>query len=336
MYSERGGILRAGWLVWLALAVPLMPAEAAASEWADTSPHTASFVTVNGVRLECLDWGGQGAALILIPGLGDNPHIFDDLAPAFTSRFHVIAYARRGNGRSEPKPPYDTATLTEDLRGLMDALDVSRAHLVGWSLGGNEITTMAVRYPERVGRLVYLDAGYDWSDPDFRRVHESQPAGLLDFPATAMKSLDAYRDYARILLFPGLNDLQRVEAYLRDSVSVREDGSLESRMSPRTAEAIFASLWTSERLDYTRVRSPALAFYADSIFDAHGPDERIRDASRSWERTYVRPFREKSIRKIRRELVDVQVVRMAGSHNSFFLTARDEVVGRMQVFLSGR
>jgi pimeloyl-ACP methyl ester carboxylesterase len=83
--------------------------------WSDNSPHKSGFVTVNGVRLNYLDWGGSGPALMLIHGGGDNPQIFDDLAPAFTDRFRVVAYARRGHGQSEAKGPYDTATLTEDL-----------------------------------------------------------------------------------------------------------------------------------------------------------------------------------------------------------------------------
>ena len=111
--------------------------------------------------------------LILLHGSGDNPHVFDDLAPAFTDRFHVIAYARRGHGRSEARPPYDTATLTEDLRGLMDALGISKASLVGWSLGGNEITAMAALHPDRVDKLVYLDAAYDWADPDYKAAFQA-------------------------------------------------------------------------------------------------------------------------------------------------------------------
>src|SRR5580698_8336187 len=202
-------------IIGIALAINLglsgASVKAAATGWVDTSPHAQGFVQANGVRLEYLDWGGTGQVLILLHGSGDNPHVFDDLAPAFTDRFHVIAYARRGHGRSEARPPYDTATLTEDLRGLMDALRISRASLVGWSLGGSEITAMAVQHPERVDKLVYLDAAYDWADPDYKTAFRAIPPDLFETPAAAMKSLDAYITYEKASDYTQLDDIRRVE-----------------------------------------------------------------------------------------------------------------------------
>ena len=108
--------------------------------WEDPSPHTSHFVTVNGVRLHYLDWGGSGEPLVLIHGLGDTPHYFDDLARAFRDRWRVVAYARRGHGRSEARSPYDADTLAEDLRQLLDRLGLDTVNLAGWSLGGRELT----------------------------------------------------------------------------------------------------------------------------------------------------------------------------------------------------
>ena len=156
--------------------------------WSDPAPHKSNFVISNGVRLHYLDWGGSGPPLILIHGYGDNPHAFDDLAPAFTDRFRVVAYARRGHGQSDAKGPFDTATLTEDLRGLMDGLGIAKAHLAGWSMGGNEITAMAGTYPKRVGRIVYLEAAYDWGDPAFAAAFKAIPPSLMAPPAGAMAS----------------------------------------------------------------------------------------------------------------------------------------------------
>jgi alpha-beta hydrolase superfamily lysophospholipase len=69
--------------------------------WTDDSPHRSAFAVVNGVRLRYLDWGGSGDPLVLIHGLGDGPHLFDELAPLIADRFRVVAYVRRGHGDSE-------------------------------------------------------------------------------------------------------------------------------------------------------------------------------------------------------------------------------------------
>jgi len=83
--------------------------------WIDKSPHRTGFITVNRVRLHYLDWGGSGETMLFLHGLGDTPHIFDNLAPKFTNQFRVLGLTRRGHGQSEnPETGYDTATLVED------------------------------------------------------------------------------------------------------------------------------------------------------------------------------------------------------------------------------
>jgi pimeloyl-ACP methyl ester carboxylesterase len=61
--------------------------------------------------------------------------------------------------------PFDNGTLTNDLTALLDTLGIGRVNLLGWSMGGNEISEFAVRHPERTAGLIYLDAAYDWADP---------------------------------------------------------------------------------------------------------------------------------------------------------------------------
>src|SRR6516162_3130557 len=63
----------------------------------DATPHTTRFVTVApGVDLEVVDWGGAGQAMVLLTGLGDNAHVYDQFAFQFTDYFHVIGITRRG------------------------------------------------------------------------------------------------------------------------------------------------------------------------------------------------------------------------------------------------
>jgi pimeloyl-ACP methyl ester carboxylesterase len=313
----------------LLLTVSFLPASAAAA----ATPPIEGFVAANGVRLQYLDWGNNGPALILVHGLGDNPHIFDDLVPAFEDRFHVIAYARRGAGSSEARGPYDVDTLTEDLRSLMDALGIKTADLVGHSAGGNEITELAARYPERVRRIVYLDAGYDWADPDFKAACDALPFSALDIPASAMSSLDAYRSYQKTIWYPQLDDMRRVEASLREDIVVQPDQTVKTRTSKEVLDAHFDALVGNKARDYSRVHVPVLAIYTQHMYDLQTTNLRLRDRARAWEVKYWTAFQEKSIKRLRDELAGVQVVRVSGVHGSFFLTNRERVVAAMRSFL---
>ena len=69
--------------------------------WKDPSLHAARFVSVgDGVRLEVLDWGGSGRAVVLLAGGGDTAHVFDDFAPKLTTHNRVYGITRRGFGAS--------------------------------------------------------------------------------------------------------------------------------------------------------------------------------------------------------------------------------------------
>src|SRR5262249_6864891 len=90
----------------------------------DNAGHKVTFVTVEpGVQLEVLDWGGTGEALVLLAGMGDNAHVFDQFAHQFTDRFHVIGITRRGFGRSsQPAHGYDLDTRARDDIAVLDKL----------------------------------------------------------------------------------------------------------------------------------------------------------------------------------------------------------------------
>jgi len=78
------------------------------------------------------------------------------------ARFRVIAYDQRGHGQSDaPDNPklYSPAQLAGDLVGVLDALAIERAALVGFSLGGGPALALAAAAPERVSRLVLADVG---------------------------------------------------------------------------------------------------------------------------------------------------------------------------------
>lgn len=301
--------------------------------WVDPAPHESKFVKVNNVRLNYLDWGGAGPALILIHGVTANPHHFDDLAPALRDSFRVIAYARRGHGRSETTGPWDVTTITEDLRALMDALGIARAHLAGHSYGGCEITGMVVSHPDRVDRVIYLDAGYDWSDPAWKAaVRAPWP---LDFavPAESLTSIEAFHEYWKAGWNPRMVRAAWFEPYMRDQIVVQPNGKVRPLWDPRRAERAFEDMWRNPRRDYSKIRAPALAIYARWFLDEEFLSAAGRKIVHSWEQTYLAPFRAQSIDRIRRELSGVRVENLPTSHMGILVMTKNRVARLMREFL---
>jgi len=122
--------------------------------------------------------------MLFLHGIGDTPHGFDDFAPKFTNQFRVLGLTRRGHGESDvPGSGYDTATRVEDIRQFLDALNISRAVLVGFSAAGGEVTMFAAKHPDRTIKAVYLDAIFD-AEGQVALRRQGIPAEL-DRPKTA-------------------------------------------------------------------------------------------------------------------------------------------------------
>jgi pimeloyl-ACP methyl ester carboxylesterase len=267
--------------------------------------HRSAYVEVDGIRLHTLEWGGRGPAVVMIHGIGDSPYVFSDLAVGLAPRFRVVAYARRGHGQSDaPAGPYDLDTLVTDLRGVMDALGIERASLVGWSLGGNEITAFAARYPERVDKLVYLESGYDWSDPVFLPAFREALAAIAPAPAD-LASFDAYRAWFQRAWLGPAEWTPGLEAYLRDTVSIGSDGRVAPKPSDAVAAAILDGVAVSPR-DYAKVRAPVLAFYSEVFFPRGNPK------TDAFEAEVMVPFRKASSSRLKSEVASAHLMESFG------------------------
>jgi len=134
----------------------------------DTSAHTARMVTVaDGVQLEVLDWGGDGRPLVFLAGLGATAHDFDSFAPRFVGQYHVYGITRRGFGASNKPSPdssnYTAERLGDDVLAVIDTLKLDHPVLVGASLAGEELSSVADRHPDRLAGVIYLDAAYAYA-----------------------------------------------------------------------------------------------------------------------------------------------------------------------------
>jgi pimeloyl-ACP methyl ester carboxylesterase len=139
------------------------------AEWiVDPSPHKTVFVTVQpGVKLEVLDWGGKGAPLILLAGLGGTGHSFDGFAEKLTGNHHVYAITRRGFGDSSfpsaTDANYDADRLGDDVLAAMVVLKIEKPVLAGHSIAGGELSSIGTRHPEKIAALIYLESLYQYA-----------------------------------------------------------------------------------------------------------------------------------------------------------------------------
>lgn len=131
------------------------------------------YADVNGTTLH-YQLSGKGPTLILMHGFGGNLRVWDDMLPHLEPHFQMLVYDMRGFGKSAL--PTDTQNhYAEDLKALMDHLEIKSAFVGGQSLGGLITSKFALRYPEYVDALVLIDAGlegFDWSD-EFKALYEA-------------------------------------------------------------------------------------------------------------------------------------------------------------------
>ena len=119
---------------------------------------------VNGVRLY-YKAQGQGEALVMIPGMGAGHTSWFRQLPAFKKHFKVVTFDPRSIGRSDrPEQPYGFKVLADDVVGFMDHLGISKAHVLGQSLGGPVAQEVAMDYPDRVLKLVLVSSAVAGGD----------------------------------------------------------------------------------------------------------------------------------------------------------------------------
>jgi non-heme chloroperoxidase len=151
----------------------------ALARWHDPSPHSVQMITVDkDVQLEVLDWGGTGRPVVLLTGLGNTAHVFDDFAQKLIGTYHVYGITRRGYGASSrPTAGYGADRLGDDVVAVVGALKMNKPVLVGESIAGEELSSIATRYPERIGGVVYLEAAYSFAlyDPEVGDWHLDLP-----------------------------------------------------------------------------------------------------------------------------------------------------------------
>ena len=145
------------------IVLPLVPRATppAASAQAKPAPED-QFLTVGGLRLHYLDWGGAGKPpLLMFHGIARHAHTFDHIAADLSRDYHVIAVDLRGHGDSgwSPEGAYLVEDYVKDLEGMVGQLRLKNLTLLGNSTGGRVAQVFAGMHPELVSALVVEDVG---------------------------------------------------------------------------------------------------------------------------------------------------------------------------------
>jgi pimeloyl-ACP methyl ester carboxylesterase len=211
---------------------------------------TDRYVTVNGLRLHYLDWGGTGRPLILVHGLDRHAHTFDHIAPHFSSRFRVIAVDMRGHGDSawDPEARYMVEDYVRDMEGLVEQLKLREIVIWGNSTGGRVAQVYAGLHPDRVTHMISEDVGPERprqiADNYERRVKAEQ-AGWASEAEVAAQVRKAN---------PGMPDAN-VTTYVRYGTRKNADGRIVWKRDPNVVRGfVVTDLWAA----VSKISVPAL------------------------------------------------------------------------------
>ena len=178
---------------------------------------------------------GHGFPLILLHGNGEECGYFQGQMDELSNDYHVYAIDTRGHGKTpRGDRPFSIRQFADDLLGFMDAYQIGKAHLLGFSDGGNIAMVFAMNHPERVERLILNGANLDargvkrkvqipieigyrmarWfaGRSDSARRHAEMLGLMVNDPDVKPEELAAIR--ARTLVIAGTNDMIK-EAHTR-------------------------------------------------------------------------------------------------------------------------
>lgn len=114
-------------------------------------------IEIDGHGLFSRTEGSGDRNFLCLHGLVDSLEIWDRMAPALSGRGRLIRIDQRAHGRSDAPPgPYSREALADDVIGVLDALEIERAILVGHSMGGIVAMSAALAHPRRVAGLVLI------------------------------------------------------------------------------------------------------------------------------------------------------------------------------------
>jgi len=336
--SADGASIAGNWSQGVPLPLELRRATKETAWQIDPAKHDVRFITVDkvaniDVKLEVLDWGGTGRPVILLAGLGNNAHVFDKFAPKLTAQYHVYGITRRGFGASSaPATGYSADRLGDDALAVIDALKLTRPVLVGHSLGGEELSSVGSRHPEKVSGLIYLDAGYSYAYYD--RARGDLNMDLIELRGKLEQLLPGKGPANPLPLvkelletsLPGIEkDLQEMQKDLQARPAALTAAQAAAPVPPIT-QAIMTGMQK-----YTSIPVPALAIYAvpHDLGPLGGNDPAVRAANEARDEITTGA----QAAAFEKGVPTARVVRLPHANHYVFQSNEADVLREMNAFL---
>jgi esterase len=210
------------------------------------------FITVNGVRIHYLDWGGEGKQpLILLHGIGRVAHTFTHLAPHFSPNYHVMAVDMRGHGDSgwDPQGAYLVEDYAKDIEAMAAQLRLRNIVIWGNSTGGRVAQVFAGLHPDLVAGVIAEDVGPERPT----QIANSLAGRIKQEDERGWASEDAL--FAELKAANGRTNEEVLRAYVKYGSKRRPDGRVIWKRDPNIANGFVPTdLWRFVR----EIKSPII------------------------------------------------------------------------------
>jgi pimeloyl-ACP methyl ester carboxylesterase len=188
------------------------------------------FLTLNALRFHYREWGSSNAPpLVLLHGFSGNARHWDTLALALAQRYRVLALDQRGHGETDwaPAGDYMPVRVNEDFAGFVEAIEIARFPIVGFSFGGHVAYSYAAAHPERVERLVLVESTVPPSTPAMRAHMEA----LRNLQEVFSDADEAVRVFKAAHLAPYAPD-DELRHWVHSGLKQETDGRWTWRLDP--------------------------------------------------------------------------------------------------------
>lgn len=192
-------------------------------------PH----LKINNANIHVLEMNPEASeTIVMVHGMFTNMSVFYfNIAPKLAEHYHVVLYDLRSHGMSDRVDcGYDVDTMAQDLIGLIDALNLSKIHLVGYSYGGLIALRASMLYGERIDKLAIIES----PKPDEGDSLEMLKRYGDDFFDQYMNSYKATTN-----MQPGRRQMdknKKLYEYLFKQTSIKEDINMDNDLFERIAE----------------------------------------------------------------------------------------------------